>query len=156
MKKIKKYIIISVCIIIAIFISFFLGCIGSDEYCSLWIENKTDDVLSVYITGKINKTYKFIEGNTSLHVRLVENIAGKEITKASKYIETISVLTPLDNTLLLYLDCAEKIDKKVIFTGRAYWFLFQINEEDFGLGITKNMEFSNQDIENNLKEETTQ
>ena len=148
MRKIKKY-NISIYIIIAIFMFSFLGC-GDDDYDLLGIENQTQDVLSFHITGDVNKTFKFVEGNTHFTVSVAKYKKGR-IIKMSDYIETISVFTPLDNIPLIYLS-GSAIDDKVVYTSirdRAgfYNYYIEITEEDFGLGLDKGIDFEREFFE---------
>jgi hypothetical protein len=115
----------------------FLGCLGCNyDTLSLHIENKTQDVLSIYVTGKKNKVYKFVEADTWFPIHFAENIDESKVKSISKYVDTILVCTREDMQLI-YLSGAIKIDEKVLYKrGDPYYgFYFEIKEEDFGFGL---------------------
>jgi hypothetical protein len=108
------------------------------------IGNETQDDLKVHIKCRDSNLHESVSvgSGKELWFYIAEDEWDNKVTKASKYIKSISVFK-LDDTQLIYLKGSE-IDKRVIHTGtRKYdvYFRFEIKEEDFGFGIDKGMNF---------------
>jgi hypothetical protein len=132
-----------------------LNCILFDEF-----EEYDDRIWFINIENKLSYPIKF----EAVYIRSsdgpIENIRPNEIRvdwildgykgegqKAHKRIKQISVYKESDNSLIMQLKGSE-IDKYVIYTGKSIYggstscqFLFQIKEDDLGVGVNKGMSF---------------
>jgi hypothetical protein len=123
---------------------------GESDY-RIWyinIENKLSYPIkfeAVYVRNS-NAPIRNIQPN-ELRVDWILNGYKGDGQKAHKRIKQILVYRESDNTLIMLLKGSE-IDKYVIYTGKSIYggstscqFLFEVKEEDFGVGVNKGMGF---------------
>ena len=145
-------------IIILIFIFNFLSNLNcfEDADNKIWfidIENKLSYSIKVefIFINKPKSTISDIQPN-EIRTEWISTYYNYQNSgkKAHKRIKQISVYKESDNTLIMQLKDSE-IDKYVIYTdeniygGYSYQFLFQIKEEDFGVGVKKVTDFDDVD-----------
>ena len=125
-----------------------------------------DRIWYIDIENKLSYSVKFEAVYTQNRGNIIRDIQPNEIRvdwilngsknagqKAHKRIKQISVYKETDNNLIMLLKGSE-IDKYVIYTGISiygiddYQFLFQIKEENLGVGINKTMRFEEENQSN--------
>jgi hypothetical protein len=134
-----------------------------DEKSRTWyigIENKLSypiKVETIFANGRKSKISD-IQPN-EIRVDWILGVSHHAGRKAHKEIYQISVYKESDNALIMQLKGSE-MDKYVICTGKSicggndeYQFLFEIKEENLGVGVNKGMNFEEEVGENQFENE---